>query len=114
MESIQGKRPDIKILCHNFHAEMIRCKLLIMDNPSTALNMALAANVPVLCYWEKEAFPLCHQAEPYFEKFRSQGILFNDGFSAAQQANSLGSDIQVWWKQDAIQSMRKEWLDKFG
>ena len=84
-EYVEEKVSGINILYKQLNKEMLDCKLIVMDNPSTSLNVALASNIPTICYWDENSFPISRQAQPYFNKFKKLGLLFNDGASAAQK-----------------------------
>ncbi len=101
--------PDLKILSGPLHKETMKCKLLVVDHPDTTLNIALAANIPTICFWNPEFWDMSLQAEPYFKTLRDAGILFNNAEDAAKKINEIWNDIEGWWRQPSVQGARKEW-----
>lgn len=65
---IKDKVPWAKFCEGYLHSKMIKCKITVLDHSGTTLNIALAANVPTICFWDKDAWAMCFQAEPYFDK----------------------------------------------
>ena len=57
--------PDLKIINSDFHKRILNCYLLIIDHPGTTLNIAMAANIPTILFWDKNHFPLEKKAEKY-------------------------------------------------
>ena len=100
--------PDITLLKGNLHREILGCKILVLDHPGTTLNIALAANIPTICYWDEKIFPLCEQVEPFFKTFKKAGILFLRGHEAALKVNEIWDDVETWWAQDDIQEARQD------
>ena len=68
--------PQVPILEEDLHEHMLGCGLLVLDQPGTTLNVAMAMGVPFICYWENGAWPINEKAEPYFEALRDAEILF--------------------------------------
>ncbi|MFX0138845.1 MAG: LIC12162 family protein, partial [Candidatus Hodarchaeota archaeon] len=111
---IKDKIPWSKFCEGDLHSKMTKCKLVVLDHPGTTLNIALAANVPTICFWDNIAWAMCFQAEPYFDQLKEAGILFNSGKEAAQKVNEIWSDIQVWWNQKEIQTTRVKWVRQYA
>lgn len=108
------KFPELKIVTNNLHQELLQCKLLILDHPGTTLNIALAANVPTLCFWDPSAWSMCKQALPFFEKLGDVGILWRSGEEAALQANKIHRDTNDWWNDSIIQAEKEEWVHNYA
>jgi putative transferase (TIGR04331 family) len=96
------------------HEKALRCKLLIIDHPDTSFNIALAANIPTIAFWDKKAWPFCRQAIPYFEALEKAGILFESAQDASMKVNKIWNDVQGWWNQESIQKARKDWCYKYA
>lgn len=106
--------PEIRISNEKLHDRLFKCELLILDHPGTTLNIAMAANIPVICIWPKDIWAMCDQAEPYFNLLKNAGILHYDGISAAEIINSISSDIISWWESELIQNARLSWKFNFA
>lgn len=109
---IENAFPNIILFQDNLqgklHKSILGCKLLILDHPGTTLNIAMAANIPTICYWDEKHFPLCEQVKPFFNTFKKAGILFNSGHDAASKVNEIWNDVDLWWAQKDIQEARQK------
>ena len=106
--------PDLRLLEGSLDERMLGCSLMVMDNPGTGFNLAMAANVPMVCFWEPEHWAMCRQAEPYFQALRDCGMLFDDPESAAGQVNRIWADVPSWWQSDGVQSARRAWCREYA
>ena len=57
---------SVAIVEGNLYTRIMNCKLLVLDHPITTLNVALAANIPIVGFWDRRAWAMCRQAVPYF------------------------------------------------
>ncbi len=106
--------PQIKICDGKLHPQILKCRLLILDHPGTTLNIAMAANIPMICFWDKQQWAFCRQATPYFEALEKAGILYHCGVEAANKVNEIWDNVQDWWNQKTIQDARKEWCYQYA
>ena len=106
--------PSINILEKKLHPEILKCKLLILDHPGTTLNLAFAANIPTVCFWDSKVFPSCRQAQEFLDKFRKMEIFFEDGTDAAKKVNKIYDNVEQWWNQKEIQDLRKKWVWQYA
>jgi len=101
--------PNMGILKGNLHKQILKCKLIVLDHPGTTLNFAIAANIPIIGFWNGKAWAMCRQAEPFFSNLKKAGILWETGHQAAQKVNEIWDNVDEWWNQPKIQKARKEW-----
>ena len=109
-----SKFPNLKIVRENLHNEMINCRLLILDHPGTTLNLAMAANIPVLCTWDKEMFPFNQQANEQLRNLEKHNIYFSDASDLAIHLKQINEDILNWWSSHEVQLARSEWVDMYA
>lgn len=103
------------IICvGKLHPQLLRCKLLVLDHPITTLNIAMAANIPLICFWDQDDWVMWEGAAPYFQRLAEAGILLRSGKEAAEKVNEVWSQIDEWWQQPDIQNARQEWSQKFA
>lgn len=105
---------NLSICYGELHAQLLRCKLLVLDHPLTTLNIAMAANVPLVCFWNKQDWVMCEEAVSYFQRLADTGILFSNGREAAGKVNEIWEDIDGWWHQSDLQKARQEWCQQFA
>ncbi len=95
-------------------ADMLDCRLLVLDNGGTTLNLAMAANLPLVCYWNPDAWTYASQAQPYFDRLRKCGILHDTPAEAAAHINAHWNDIASWWRSETVQTAHKEWCKRYA
>jgi putative transferase (TIGR04331 family) len=116
-EYVKNKSKNIKRLGGNLHTQIQHCKLLVLDNPGTTWNIAMAMNTPIICFWERNHFPFNEEANMFLSKFEELGLYFEDPQKAALKVNVLldqYSDLTKWWNQKAIQELRKDWMTEYA
>jgi len=106
--------PDLTLLDGDLTAAMLGCRLLVLDHPGTTLYQAMAANVPLVCFWDDARWPLSEQAEPSFGPLRAAGILFGSPDAAAEQINRIWPDITAWWAGPDVQKARRGFVENYA
>ncbi|MCX5829753.1 MAG: LIC12162 family protein [Deltaproteobacteria bacterium] len=96
------------------HPEMIKCKLLVLDNPQTTLHISLASNIPTICYWNKNDWAIADGARPYFEALEQAGVILPDAETAALKVNQIWDHVEDWWKGRDIQEARAAWCHEYA
>lgn len=97
-----------------FHARMLNCRLFVHSYPGTTFNLAMAANVPSLCFWHADAWRMAPEAHELMEAFRGAGVLFEGGGDCAEAAADLFDHVQEWWNGSEIQEIRLNYCDRFA
>jgi putative transferase (TIGR04331 family) len=94
---------------------MCDAKIVFIDYPGTPFYEAMSMNVPViLALLESEPF-FTEDASAVFQKFEDVGVVYRTPEVAAQFINELYyKDIEQWWNDEKIQSVRREFLDKYA
>jgi len=106
--------PDLKILKGDLQAAMMSAKLVIHDHPGSSLLIGMAANVPTVGYWERNSWPLCPQAEPFFQALYDAGILFDNAAAAAVHVNTVWGDVPGWWSSEPVRAAHRVWTRQFA
>lgn len=106
--------PKLKILDGDLHSRLLSAKVVVLDNPGTTLNLCMAANIPVVCFWNKENYIFTEEGESLFTNLEKVGILHSDSLSAANTVNRVYEDIETWWSDEGIQSARINWVNKYA
>jgi putative transferase (TIGR04331 family) len=105
---------DLSIVQGDLQQAMSSCRLVILDHPGTALAEALAANIPTVCFWNKEQWLLSPTAQLLFDQLRHTRILFDQPEAAATQINAVFPNIESWWQMPERQRARAEWCRSFA
>ena len=88
--------------------------MLVLDHPGTTLNVAMAAQVPLICFWDRAAWVLTTTARPYFEALEKANILFEKPEDAAEWINTVSNNLDDWWASNEVKEARKNWTMQFG
>lgn len=109
------KIPNLKILKgRNIHNQLLECRLLIMDNPSTTVAIAMAANIPLIIVFDPIYFPFTEEMKKEIVKLQKAGIYHPSIASASSFVNANYENIQGWWKSEAVQTVRKEFSRRYA
>jgi putative transferase (TIGR04331 family) len=91
-----------------------RSALVVLDHPSTTLCQAMGGDIPMIGYWDWEAWPLTAQAEPVFAELERVGILFRNPEAAAKQVDAVWRDSRRWWNEPERQRVRTIWCKNYA
>ena len=86
---------------------MLACRLLVLDHHGTTMLEALAANVPTVMFWTREAWPLTPESEALLDVLARAGIWFGTAEEAAAKVNQVWEDPVSWWRSAAVQDARR-------
>lgn len=104
--------PDLKIINSDFHKRILNCSLLIIDHPGTTLNIAMAANIPTILFWDKNHFPLEKKAEKYLKQFELNNMFFENYIELSEFI--LKNNISKWWNSNQIKEIRNKWCSDYA
>jgi len=115
-ERIRAACPDLRIDDPpGDYERMIRRSLLVIcDMNQTTLLECLAADKPVVAFWEPALWELRAAAAPYYRMLQEVRILHRSPEEAASHLNGIGRDIDAWWKADEIRDARKAFVERFA
>ena len=115
--SLKQKFPEIMIYndsSRKFMKKILSCHLLVLNHPITTLHVAMAANIPTICYWDPNFWDFTKDCKNLFKEFKKLGILFDSPELAADKVNEVWSYIPTWWNDRRIQSVRQQWNAQFA
>jgi len=104
----------LKIHQGNLHQDILKCKLLILDYPGTTLNIAMASNTPIICFWHDEMVIFCEEYLPHHQKLKEAKIVFDNPKDALTHLHEIESDVQGWWQSELVQKTRQEWCQEYA
>jgi len=95
-----------------------RCRLFVCDHAlfSTTCLEALCANRPSIWIYHPHRVydQLRKDAEPYFEKLASVGVLYSDPRRAAETVNAIQGHPFEWWMETARQTAIRDFIERFA
>ncbi len=97
-----------------FHRNLQDSRLLVIDHSGTPLLEALAANIPLLLFWNPEHWQIRTDAVPYFEELRDAGILLDSPEAAANGAAERYVNPRSWWQTPRVQQARGRFVERYA
>lgn len=114
LDYVRSFLPQARVAEGPLNPRLLACRLLVMDHPGTTLNIAMAADVPTVAFWDPQAWPTCRQATVVYDRLRAVGILHDDPVSAARQVEAVAGDVEAWWRSGDVQAARRQWCALYG
>lgn len=93
---------------------MLACRLMVLDHHGTSLELGMAANVPMVLYWDREAWALCPQTEAALDVLAAAGIWQPTAESAAMHIRHVWNDVAGWWNSESVQQARQHWMQQYS
>jgi len=91
-----------------------RSLLVVCDMNQTTMLECLAADKPVVAFWEPALWELRPAAAPYYQMLHEAGILHRSPEEAALHLNKMGLDVGTWWKKEKTRDARKTFVERFA
>lgn len=91
---------------------MLQSDLVVIDYISTSYIEAMIMDIPMVFFWDPEAYYLKPEFSDFFAPLVSAGICQTDPVKAAAFVESIKDDPRKWWNQEAVQKAKNEFLSK--
>jgi len=111
---IQARFPKLDRCVGSLDAAMLSCRLMVLDHHGTTLNLAFAANTPLVLYWDPRAWELCPEGEALLALLHDAGIWHPTPEEAAAAVERIWTDARAYWQSARVQSARLHWCEKFA
>ena len=105
------RMPRLKLCTGPLLPHLLSCRLLVLDHHGTSLLEAMAANVPMVLYWNRAHWPLTPEGEALLDDLAAAGIWFPTAEEAAVQARRIWPAAADWWQSPDIQAARRRFCD---
>ena len=106
--------PEVGLCTGDLTAQMLGCRLLVLDHYGTTLHMALAADVPTLAFWNRHEWGMEPESDKVLDALQKAGILHATPEGAARRALAVWDDPAVWWKSPPVREARALWLERYA
>ncbi len=97
-----------------FFNSLDNCRLCVIDHQGTTFLEALAANKPTVLFWDPVITQPKPQAQPYYDRLRTVGILYDTPEAAADTVSTIYSDTAGWWNHPERQEARRVFCNHFA
>lgn len=90
------------------------CRLYVCDHLGTTFLEALSADKPTILFWDPAINELRPEAQPYYDRLRGAGILYDTPEAAADGVNVAYDNVVAWWNDPARQEARRIFCNSFA
>ena len=111
---VQAALPDIALCAGSLMPRLLGCRMAALDHYGTTMHLALAANIPLVCYWDHNMWGMTPEAEEKFALLREAGIVYMDATLAAAHIASVWGDVPAWWQSGLVQRARRQWTESYA
>jgi len=91
-----------------------KSRIYISTYNATTYLESLNWNVPTIIFWNTNHWEVNEDAKPYFKQLKSVGIFHENPESAAEHMMKVWDDVDVWWKSDHVQTVRKIFCERYS
>lgn len=108
------KFPELGLCTGPLMPQVMGCHLLVLDHHGTTMLEAMAANVPLVAYWNRAHWPLAPGADKLLDALEAAGIYCPDPETAASRVAEVFEDPAEWWHSAATQQARLLFCHNFA
>lgn len=115
-QRVRDRFPDVALDDHtrSFTRRIKEARLVVLDYPDTTLLEVMAANVPMVLFFDSKVWEQREEAVRYFDALRQAGILKDTPEEAARQVREIYDRVDEWWFSNAVQAARWEFAQHFA
>jgi putative transferase (TIGR04331 family) len=108
--------PEIRVETWDtpFTRSLENCRLYVGDHIGTTFQEALSADKPTILFWDPAINELRPEAQPYYDRLRAAGILYDTPEAAADGVNLVYDNVVAWWNDPARQEARRIFCHRFA
>jgi putative transferase (TIGR04331 family) len=112
----QASYPEIRVETWDspFIRSLQNCRLYVCDHLATTFLEALSADKPTILFWNPAINELRPEAQPYYDRLRAAGILYDTPEAAAGEVQVVYDNVMAWWNDPARQEARRIFCNRFA
>lgn len=103
--------PEVKLCVGDLPRQLLSCRLLVVDHHGTTMLEAMAADVPMLLYWDRKSWPLTPECDVLVNMLETAGIWHSSPAKAAAKAAEIWHNPARWWQSAEIRMSRHIFCD---
>lgn len=111
---ISARFPAVSRCSGPLDAAMLACRLMVLDHHGTTLLLALAADTPLLLYWDARAWDLCPEAEASLALLHEAGVWHPTPEQAAAALLRIWPDVRAYWRSAPVRKARAHWCERYA
>ena len=98
----------------NFGKSLSRSRIAVFAYFSTGFLECLAADRPVICFWQNDLNNFSDDVLKDFQHLREVGLIHFTPESAASHVNEYWDDILLWWNNSEVKRVRQDFAYKYA
>ena len=98
----------------SFRERLEESRLVVLDHRATGYLEALAFDVPTILFWNPLRWEARQEAEPYFDRLRKVGILWDSPEGAANKVCEVFENPSLWWESEPVQETRRDFTERYA
>ena len=106
--------PGLRLCTGDLYPHLHTCRLLALDHYGTTMLHAYAANIPCLCFWNRQEWGMEPQTEAVLETLARAGMLCSSPAEAAERVASVWGNVEAWWYGEEAQEARELFCRQFA
>lgn len=106
--------PNLTLCQGPLTPKLFGAKLLILDHHGTTLLEAMARNIPMLLYWNREHWPETPLANSLLDELKEAEIWFETPEACAAKAENVFPKALDWWQSPSVQAARKSFMEQWA
>ncbi|MBQ7617480.1 MAG: hypothetical protein IJS50_01265 [Desulfovibrio sp.] len=111
---LQKLWPKLKLCEGPLLPKLLSCRLLVLDHHGTTLLEAMAANVPLVLFFELKAWPVDADFAEFLKKMQSLGIFHDTPESCARYCQEIYPETLAWWSSQEVQELRQAFCQRYA
>lgn len=104
--------PELNLCQGGLTPQILNCRLLVLDHHGTVLLEAMAANAPMLLYWNRNNWLLSPSCERLLDMLQDCEVWHPNPESAAKKLMEIWPDTGKWWNSPKIVKARKTFCEE--
>lgn len=93
-------------------AQMLQSGLVVIDYISTSYIEALTMDIPIVFFWDMNAYYLNDEYLDFFKSLVDVGICQTDPIKAARFIEGIKDNPRAWWTRDDVRAARAEFFNQ--
>lgn len=106
--------PKLSLLESHTNSAICSSKLTVLGYPGTSFAIAMAANAPIVMFFNPKVYRYSKNSETLWKKLEAVGIVHTSVEGAVEFINQNWEQITRWWDSPSVQSARIEWCNVYA
>tara|TARA_Y100000588_G_C14261242_1_gene927714 strand:+ start:1096 stop:2904 length:1809 start_codon:yes stop_codon:yes gene_type:complete len=112
---MRKKYPELTFDCTQPALDAMKgSEVVVIDHCITSMIEALILNIPTILFWDRSLWPLRDEANRHVDAMEDVGMFRSSARETAEVLNGGLENVQTWWRNDAVQRVREDFVRDYG